>query len=69
MPSEMYGLELSDLPEDFQPLEAVVLVKCLTPDGVRLVARYTEGLYLWDVAGMASYLTTMTDKQLREATP
>jgi hypothetical protein len=54
------GLEVPDLPDGWQPVEAVTVIKCLVPpeadDGgypYRMVLRVTSGLGVAEVAGMA----------------
>lgn len=58
--ADVYGLALEDLPEGWQPVEAIVAIKCLKPedDGCPygLVARATSGITTWEAEGMAAWL-------------
>jgi hypothetical protein len=62
--AEVYGLAIDDLPEDWQPIEAVVLVKCIRPDAdgnpYVLASRRTDGVTPWEIAGMAECLRHLT---------
>ena len=47
------GMELTDLPDEYTALEAVMLIKALDEDGiVRLLVRYTPSLNVWEAVGM-----------------
>lgn len=42
-----------DIPDDWTPLEAVEVVKCLDAEGnVALVSRATSGVTAWEALGM-----------------
>lgn len=48
-----FGVEVEALPEGWQPLEVVCVVKCLDAEGVvRLCSRYSSGLSGWEALGM-----------------
>ncbi len=52
-----YGLDTGPLPEDWQPVEAVAIVKCFADDdtgagAVKLATRGTESLNIWEAVGM-----------------
>ncbi len=50
---EVYGVEVDELPENWTPLEVVVLVKCLNEDGDDAVAnRISAGLSAWEALAM-----------------
>jgi hypothetical protein len=64
MAEKIYGLEIKeDLPEGWQPVDVAVIIKCLVPpesvdaEGTdfpyRMTFRCSEGLSVWEVAGMA----------------
>lgn len=61
--AEVFGLEVVDLPEGWQPVEALVVVKCLKPESsddecpYGLVARASHGLTTWEGEGMALWLS------------
>lgn len=62
----VYGLDLDPLPENWTPIEATVIVKCLDQDGVlALVTRHTKGITSWEVVGLltASLDTERADLQ------
>jgi hypothetical protein len=49
----IYGLETGPLPDNYTPLEAISVVKCLDDEGdVVLVNRCTDGLKVWDIVGL-----------------
>jgi hypothetical protein len=49
----IYGLETGPLPDNYTPLEAISIVKCLDDEGdVVLVNRCTDGLKVWDIVGL-----------------
>ena len=60
----VYGLPLDDLPDGWQPVEAIVVVKCLKPENedcaYGLVARVSGDLTTWEAEGMAHWLTQVT---------
>ena len=50
---EIYGLDAAPLPDNYTPVEAVAIVKCLDERGeVTVIYRRTDGLYVWDTVGM-----------------
>lgn len=58
--AEALGLDIGELPEGWQPVEVLVLAKCLVPEGTadggfpyRMSARSSGGLSTWEAAGMA----------------
>lgn len=50
----VFGLDLEEqLPDGWQPLEVIAIVKCLDGDGVvRLCSRYSTSLNGWEALGM-----------------
>lgn len=53
MPDKAFGIDVESLPEGWQPLEVVCIVKCFDGDGdVRLASRYSPGLNGWEALGM-----------------
>lgn len=49
----IFGLETSDLPTNWTPLDAVAVVKCLNEDGeLGFVIRSTETLSSWESLGL-----------------
>lgn len=63
-----YGLDLPDLPQEWTPLEAAVVMKCLGADGtVRLVSRYTPGVSAWEALGMLRAEVINSEQQLWDA--
>lgn len=54
------GLELEPMRDGYTPLEAVVIVKALDPDGdVCLITQRSEALNAWEALGMV--VTTADD--------
>jgi hypothetical protein len=57
--AEVFGLQIGDLPEDWQPVEVLVVVKCLRPEGdafpYGLAARASQSLSNWEGEGMANW--------------
>lgn len=50
---DVYGVRVKDLPENWQGLEVVVLVKALNEDGkVCTIFRYSENLMGWEAIGL-----------------
>jgi hypothetical protein len=68
--SDLFGLPVEDLPEGWQPVEVVAIVKCLRPDGTTfpygLCSRVTDGLSPWEAAGMAEWAHRSAIQQLDE---
>lgn len=67
----LFGLEIEDLPEDMTALEMVLVVKTMRPAGSEkfpyaLVARCTDGLSIWEAAGMTRWWAVATDVQLKD---
>lgn len=63
----VFGLSLAPLAPNATPIEAVVVVKTLDPDGdVVLDLRFTDGLSTWDRAGMLRAAQVVTDQSLRD---
>jgi len=65
----VFGVEVDGLPEGWQPVEVLVIVKCLLPEGegmgsYALAQRYSDGLQPWDVAGLLRAATLTTDMDL-----
>jgi hypothetical protein len=58
--AEVFGLPVDDLPDGWQPLEAIVIVKCIRPDATdmpyALCTRRTDGMTPWETAGMAEWV-------------
>ncbi|HLT60887.1 MAG TPA: hypothetical protein VK020_06815 [Microlunatus sp.] len=54
--AQVFGLPIDDLPDGWEPVEALVIVKCLRPeeDGYPygLTALATDGLSVWEAEGM-----------------
>ena len=57
--AEIFGLEVGDLPDGWQPVEALCIVRCVhfgEDEGgtaaQKLSMRATEGLTVWEVLGM-----------------
>ena len=55
---KILGLEIGDLPEGYQPIEVVMMVKCLVPDsgnsdtfGTQWSMRASEGLHIVEALG------------------
>lgn len=71
MAAEALGLSVDELPEGWQPVEALVIAKCLLPEGHEsgypygVVALPSPGLAPWDVAGMARAAVVQADDQMR----
>ena len=68
---QVFGVGLPDLPEGWQPVEVLAIVKCLLPEGEHagsyaLATRYSEGLAPWDVAGMLHSSTLNNNMDLVE---
>lgn len=54
MSVDISGLQVDDLPDDCIPLEAIVLIKCLAPDGATMICeRSSDGITPWEAIGMA----------------
>lgn len=50
---DVYGVRIKDIPENWQGLEVVVLVKALNADGkVATIFRYSENLMGWEAIGL-----------------
>lgn len=59
-----FGLELKPLDDDFIPLEAVVLLKCLAENGEPTIEiRSTDALNSWDRIGMLTVALDVTREQ------
>lgn len=58
--AEVFGLQADDLPEGWQAVDAVVIVKCIRPDGsdfpYAMCSRMTDGMTPWETAGMADWV-------------
>lgn len=58
--AEIFGLSFDELPDDWQAIDAVMLVKAIKPDGTefpyRIALRVTEGLTTWEMIGMIECL-------------
>jgi hypothetical protein len=59
MVAEVFGLEVGELPEGWQPVEALCIVRCVAfaddeggTAAQKLSMRATEGLTIWEVMGM-----------------
>lgn len=64
--AEVLGIEMADLPDGAQPLEAVILVKVLTEDGhLCLCERSSSGLTAWEALGMAMTYADTLRRQLQ----
>lgn len=64
--TNVLGLTVEPLSNGYIPLDAIVLAKCLTPDGeVAIEVRHTDGLAQWDRIGM---LTIANDLARKSAT-
>lgn len=57
--AEVFGLEVGELPEGWQPVEALCIVRCVAFDddeggtaAQKLSMRASEGLTIWEVMGM-----------------
>ncbi|GAA4082859.1 hypothetical protein [Actinomadura miaoliensis] len=63
--AELYGLQVEDLPEGWEPVEAVCVVKCLRPEDADfpygLIAVATGGLSTWEAEGMLSWAARNAD--------
>lgn len=65
MSAEVLGLPLIALPQGWTPVDAVVVAKCIDPDGrMQLTVRYTDGLALWDVLGLLASATCTTEADM-----
>jgi hypothetical protein len=58
--ADAYGLPMHDLPDGWQPVEAIMVIKCIQPEGgtkfpYRFAFRATEGLTMMEASGMAEY--------------
>lgn len=70
--AEVLGMEIPDLPEGWQPVEAIVIVKCLRPPvedaednfAYGLASRLTDGMSTWEAAGMAEWAKRNAFEQL-----
>lgn len=50
---EVYGVRIKDIPENWQGLEVVCLIKALNEDGkVSTIFRYSENLMGWEAVGL-----------------
>lgn len=52
---KVYGLDLTPLPKDWQPIDAITMVKCLAPKGAlayQYCMRTTDKLHLVEGIGM-----------------
>jgi hypothetical protein len=51
--TDIFGLEIENVPASYTPLDATALVKCLDDDGnLTLVVRSTETLQSWELVGI-----------------
>jgi hypothetical protein len=56
--AEIFGLEVPDLPEGWQPTEFVMVLKCMLPEDeisdfpYALASRASSGLSFWEADGM-----------------
>lgn len=67
--ANVFGLEVADLPEEWTPIECVVILKCFAPDvpnGILLDLRCTEGIMLWDIVGMLRSYASEAEKRFAE---
>lgn len=67
--AELFGLRFEDLPEGVQPVEAVIIVKCLHDDEKSdypylLVSRVTDGLSVWEALGMSEWMRLRAQRQM-----
>ena len=50
---DLSGMEFPEWPEGYTPLEGIVVVKAMDPDGVMtLITRYSVGVTTWEALGM-----------------
>jgi hypothetical protein len=68
--AQAFGLDVGELPDGWQPVEALVIVKCLIPDDstskqfpYRLSLRASDGLSMWEAAGMLRVNAADVDAQ------
>jgi len=68
--ADIFGLPVEDLPDGWQPVEAILIIKCLKPNGSEfpygLCARITDGMSTWEAAGMASWAVQNALAQLAD---
>lgn len=62
---ELAGLNTEPLPDNWTPLDAIAVIKCLDEEGeTALVLRTSDGLRVWDSVGL---LTVALDTQRQTA--
>ena len=63
----IFGLDTTeDLPDNYVPLEAVAVIKCLNEEGTpTLVLACTEALASWEALGMLTAAATSQDWHLQ----
>lgn len=61
----VHGLQIPDLVGDLIPVDAVVILKALDADGdMTVTLQTTEGLLLWDIAGMLAFMSEDVRQQM-----
>lgn len=64
----VYGLDMTELPETYTPLDAMVVLKCLDEEGdVVLVTRSSDDLKIWDRVGMLTVALDLARTECRES--
>ena len=65
MSAQIFGLEVDALPEQWTPLEATVVCKCLDEHGeVALIVRSTPSLSEWESLGMLTAVKDTTSARM-----
>lgn len=67
--SNALGVDVAEPPDDWTPVEAVVIAKCLLPEGDEsgpygIIIRSSDGLSPWDIAGMLRSAVLTNDHDL-----
>lgn len=63
--TSVFGVDVDELPEKWQALEVVVLVKSLdSTGGVSLCLRYSDNLSTWEAIGMLRLAEAVAKKDL-----
>jgi hypothetical protein len=72
--AEVFGLEVEELPDHWQPVEVLVIVECLDlsseeggPAGTQLSTRASRGMVLWKALGMAEAASADLKQQYTES--